>query len=393
MAITVVQHASNTATHTSGTSATDTATFASNLTAGNCVVACISTGSVFTAVSVTSVTTNGSAENWSQAVGDPFSSGANYIYVNPNTGGGQKIIDVNWAFGGTVSSTNTASIVIEIYEISGLVAANVVDQSNQNNVSSNANWTSNATPTTTQASEIFIGKVSTFASTSANTITGPSSPWNNESQLNATYLVSSVTRHLTQLSGFQIVSATGTATYSGTQTDTGNDADSIVVTLKGIPSSAYPSPAIPGSTWKRRFQRQKQTFKVTGYINASATFSGSGSIVLSGFQEFPGLPFPAQPIQPGRTWRRRFKPRAQTRPLPHYVAIGSITMAGSGSMSPAFTRLVKTLIVSVAAQSGTDAFGNAYVQGLGVYGFGKLVSPEVDVVSDKGGLFVYRSGS
>jgi hypothetical protein len=53
--------------------------------------------------------------------------------------------------------------------------------------------------------------------------------------------------------------------------------------------------------------------------------------------------------------------------------------------------LVKTLIVSIASQAGTDAYGNAYVQGLGVYGFGELVSPVIVVNSNAGGFFVEAS--
>ena len=76
---------------------------------------------------------------------------------------------------------------------------------------------------------------------------------------------------------------------------------------------------------------------------------------------------------------------------------GSADVAGAGGSHLALTSvgvpalLAKTLIVSIAAQAGVDQYGNPYVQGLGVYGYGQLVSPEVSIVSDVGGLFVEAS--
>ena len=65
MTITLVQHASNTGTFTSGTSGTVTATFGASTTAGNCLVACLSLGGAASAANMSvSPNTNGSTENW-----------------------------------------------------------------------------------------------------------------------------------------------------------------------------------------------------------------------------------------------------------------------------------------------------------------------------------------
>lgn len=71
MAITVVQHASATSQFTSGTSGTCAPAFASNTTAGNCLVACFSHANGVAAPTIT-VTTNGTTENWAAAVSNVY---------------------------------------------------------------------------------------------------------------------------------------------------------------------------------------------------------------------------------------------------------------------------------------------------------------------------------
>lgn len=173
----------------------------------------------------------------------------------------------------------------------------------------------------------------------------------------------------------------------------------------------YPQRVSPGRTWKNRFRPRAQqlplwsahvstmamsgsgTLTLNSHVTYVNTMSMSGSGVLTEFGSAPRGTTSIQLAAPGRTWRRRFRPRAQNQPYPHFVTRATMTVRGSGTLSAAPGREIKTLIVSVANSSGVDPFGNAYVQGLGVYGYGKLVSPEVDVIGNKGGIFVYRSGT
>ena len=157
--IIVVQHASATAQYTSGTSATTTVSFPNNITPGNGVVACFTTATPNDTQSVTSVTTNGAAENWFQAAA--VSAAANCpaaIWVDPDSPGGQNTVDINWSFGTTLSTSLSGAILVDIYEISGLANVSVLDKFSTNfDNTGGTSWTSNATGTTLQASEIWIG--------------------------------------------------------------------------------------------------------------------------------------------------------------------------------------------------------------------------------------------
>lgn len=260
MTISVVQHASVTKNQASGTTATAAPTFASNATAGNCLVACITVGVQHGTPSISSVTTNGTAEHWvlakSQTVNSTFiNDGIQVVavYVNPNTGGGQKIIDVNCSFTTSLASGNDAEILVDIYEVSGLVSSSVTDKTASSQVAAGStSWTSTATATTSQASEIFIGVVGANGFSGVAAITGPSSPWTNETTLNSSY--GSGTCLTAQRSGFNIVSSTGTATYSGTITNDDGGYAAVVATLLGGATSPtatgsvkVPKPALSGT--------------------------------------------------------------------------------------------------------------------------------------------------
>lgn len=265
MAIQVVQHASNTATYTSGTTGQLQVTFGSPTTAGNCLVACITAyeGPTDTLV-ISSVTTNGAAENWVSAasLGGTAGEGDQYsIYVNPNTSGSQTIIDINVTFGFTASTSNSACILSDIYEVSGLVLANVIDKSVTQSQSAVTSWNSTATATTSQVNEIWLGMAAADSSSgnTAITLTGPASPWTNETQLQSSAQDGGTGTSnkviIDQISSYQIVSSTGAATYSGTNTPSAF-VDSLVVTLKGIPLPPG-TPVQPGSTWIRNFRNHQ----------------------------------------------------------------------------------------------------------------------------------------
>jgi len=244
--LSVVQHASATKNQASGTAGTAAPAFASNTAAGNCLVAVISVA-VFTGTpSIASVTTNGTAENWTLAKSETRSSGSTLItaiYVDPNTGGGQKIIDVNCSFTSSLAS-NDAEILVDIYEVAGVAASSMLDQvAGATNTGSPTTFSSGATPTTTAASEIEFGGVGAFGNVGAVAITGPSSPWTNETTLTGTFFTADF--NISQKSGFNIVSSTGTATYSGTQTNDNEGYAAVIVTLRGGGVTGTGSARIP----------------------------------------------------------------------------------------------------------------------------------------------------
>jgi hypothetical protein len=242
--ISVVQHSSTTKTLTTGTTGTAAPAFTAAAGAGNCLVVAVSMlqGGQPT-LSVGSVTTNGSAENW--VVGKSIlenpgigTSALAAIWVNPSTAGSQTIIDVNVA--STVSfATDNCLVLVDIYEVSGLAASSVVDKTASSDSSSSAagTWTSTATATTTQASEIYFGVVGAQHSGTL-TIAATAAGWTSETKLTGTVSGNSIA----QISGFQIVTATGTATYSGTLTSSSEFA-ACAVTLFGASGTTIPGTA------------------------------------------------------------------------------------------------------------------------------------------------------
>ena len=249
MSITVVQHASTTVAVTSGTTVTVSPAFASNTAAGNCLVAVFSINNIDgpsggpVVTGITSVTTNGSAENWAQGAAAPNYSGAPtelWVYVNPDTGGGQKIIDLNIDIGAAYEPYPEYSMAVlaDIYEVAGLAASSVTDKTSTGASNASETWSSGATATTSQASEIAFGGAAGFVATADTTQTfaGPGSGFTNETALEETVQNGGTTAadsyYCYQVSGYQILSSEGAVTYAGTASSAGSYNTAAVVTLK-----------------------------------------------------------------------------------------------------------------------------------------------------------------
>jgi hypothetical protein len=222
MAISVVQSQSGSA----GGSFTDTLTITltSATTAGNCLVVVAGNDSAQT---ISGITLGGSAGNFANAAGVANSAEVE-IWTDQNCAGGATSVVITW----TGSFSNLTAVV---YEVAGLLTSAAVDKTATNS-GTGTPWNSGTTATTTQASEIWIGGYQNNAATS-DTVTGPSSPWVNTQ-------VNQASRYLE--AGYKIVSATGAATYSGTESAGVNSSyAAAVVTLKGAASSAIVSPFTP----------------------------------------------------------------------------------------------------------------------------------------------------
>src|SRR3954469_386463 len=123
--------------------------------------------------SISGVTLGGAAGNFASAasVGASADASITACWVDPNCAGGQSSVVIS-----TTGGSGTLALMASVYEFDNLVASSPADKSS-GNVSTVA-WTSNATTTTAQANEIFVGQVFITGS-SAPTITGPASPWTN----------------------------------------------------------------------------------------------------------------------------------------------------------------------------------------------------------------------
>jgi len=303
MAITLVQHAQSKTTFSSGSSGTASATFGSGPTAGNCLIACFTVQAIAVngTPSVSSVETGSSTDNWtlpsdaSVTISDE-SLGA--IYVDPGTGASSSTINVAVAFGGTASSNDTVNVFIDIYEVSGLASSSVADQASANSAPNTESFTSDATATTTAAAEFWVGVAGAMADSEGQTVgfTGPSSPWTNEAaQTSSITDAGSDILDTAQISGYQITTSTGAATYSGTMS---HDSDyvAVVVTLKAATGSPDVPQIQPGATWLAMFK--------PGQGRQAVQLPPSGPNPAN-------LPNPADvpQIQPGTGWLNLFKQR------------------------------------------------------------------------------------
>lgn len=245
MAITLVQHASSTTQFTSGTSGTASATFTSNITATNCVICTFTICALNKSFSLgtPSVTTNGSADNWASVLLNTGDASLPVgIWADPNAAGSQKIIDVAVSFGATASTSESVAICIDIFEVSGLTTSSPTDKTSHSNSASATTWSSGTTGTTSQAAEFWVGVAGfqVVADDTTQTVTPPSSVWTNESLLSTSIqsggTILSDKFFVYQQSGYQVTSATGTATYSGTNSQS-SDYNASVATFNGAASN------------------------------------------------------------------------------------------------------------------------------------------------------------
>lgn len=185
-------------------------------TAGNTLVVCVMSYSFTAQGSVSGITLGGSAGNFSQLCAAHETNGTfwsdTFIWADPNCAGSQTAIVVS----GTNLTITSGGLVV-VYEVSGLGTA-VLDVSSTGNGNS-ASYSSGTTGTTATASEFWVGAVG-----AGNFITKPGSPWTDSG--------GGVSE---AASGYQIVSSTGTATYSGTLTS--NPWSAAVVTLRAQPNT------------------------------------------------------------------------------------------------------------------------------------------------------------
>ena len=205
MAPSLVQSA--TGSGTSGTSVT--VTLGSGTGAGNCLIAYVGAIQQTDNATVSGITLGGNADNWAAAKTAYNNADANAaIWTDQDCASGQTSVVVSFT-GGVGADIEYA---VRVEEWSGLAASGAVDKTNSGNGQSTS-FSSGATGTLTKADELVVGCVFIAPETTA-TITGPSAPWTNTtpvSPANGYYLVT----------GYQVVSADTTQTYSGTSTASG----------------------------------------------------------------------------------------------------------------------------------------------------------------------------
>lgn len=353
MPITVVQTAPS--VQVQSLSGTLTATFSNPTGSGNSLVACITTAASVTCPTVSGLTLGGSGDNWEVANSDPTTAGlTSTIWYDPGCSSGKTVVVLSFTGGSGVSG----DVYLTVYEVTGVLA---FDKGSSGNVASGAStFSSGTTATTTAANEIFFG--SATATNVIPTVTGVGS-WTTQSTGAGQY---------DQIAGYQIVSSTGTATYSGTVSSSGYTA--IVATFNipphisqildeagnnildqyqlqildeaatqtapvpfGPPYNSYDVTQItPGGLWLRLFKPAAQhPFWPMPYLFVGQDAS-SGHFALAplGFTAQGGVTIPDLPqINPGGTWFDLFKPWfVKPRPVPPVQP--SVLATGSFKLAP-----------------------------------------------------------
>ena len=216
MSISLVQVAQN---HSSTLAHGLTVTLSSPATAGNCLVACI--GGHSTNV-VEAVTSSASADNWG-TVGTVTASAAQEtceIWTDPDCAGGNTTV--------TCTVTNTGLIIMQVYEFSAVAASGAVDvTASATSIPQTSSWSSGG-PVTASAGDVVVGACLGYSGTSAYTLTGPGGSWTN--QLPIATSQSSIWVRL--ITGYEVLSGSGTATYSGTSSPNPQTWGAAAVALK-----------------------------------------------------------------------------------------------------------------------------------------------------------------
>lgn len=199
-------------------------------TPGNCLVALIGDAADTTIGTVSGITLGGSADNWAQVIAT--TTGAHALaagWADPACAGGQTAVAV------TLTGGSGDRLFMYVFEFSGL--SGTLDASSAGNNAFAASWTSGASGTTEQASEVAFGITCGAANTTgAAGLTGPSSPWVNLAQQS----LSGSAHTKDAIAGYQILSSAGAVTYSGTASPT-NTNDTVVFTLPAAAPATGPA--------------------------------------------------------------------------------------------------------------------------------------------------------
>lgn len=206
----LVQQASNSST--GSTSDTVTVTLGSPTTAGNCLVALWSMFGDSASPTTAAFTLGGAADNWAQATASLATAALDAgIHIDPNCAGGQTSIVL------TGNGTGAQSLMLLVQEWSGLTTTPLDATATPLRQTTNTTtWSVGPTTTTTQASEVWFAVAGAFNISGNPTVVATGTAgWTQNTQIT---LTTPAGYQMAQASAYQIVSATGTATYSGTDT-------------------------------------------------------------------------------------------------------------------------------------------------------------------------------
>ena len=198
------------ATSATGTSTSTLAVTISSTTAGNTLVAVLMGSCASGWFSGAAVTLGSSGDTWTPLGVGQYPSMA--VFADSNCSSGQTTVTF------TYSASGTTGVVAYVYEISGLGSTVYLDQNCLTPSGSGTTLFPAETMTsgyiqTSQANAILIGAGLAEYDTSTPTLTGPGGSWTNETGHSYTGTTNGYA-----ISGYQVVSSTGTYQYNPTFT-------------------------------------------------------------------------------------------------------------------------------------------------------------------------------
>ena len=207
---------------------------------GNCLaVAIYALGSTSNPTSISGVTLGGVAGNFSSRVVVGAGATANPMcagWVCENIAGGQTSVVIS-----TAGGVGTVGVIAFVYEVSGIAtgAGAATDKSSPGfSGTGSTAFSSGATGTTSSPTEFWVG-IGGYAAGGVPTLTGPASPWTNLAV--TTEVIAGIDTGA--VSGSQITTSTGTATYSGTISSSEVWAACVLTLLPA--AAATPAPFYP----------------------------------------------------------------------------------------------------------------------------------------------------
>lgn len=183
------------------------------------------------APSVTGMTIGGLADNFAQVINNAFNSTVdalwnfNIVWADPSCAGGKTALSI--AVNAAIATAFTLDVTV--YQVSNIPASAILDRSSSNTgqLAANGTWTSLTTAATTVADEFWLGVA--YSDSGLNV---PATGWT-DSGINALDSAAGC--------GSQVVSATGTATYTDTIGPNPAGYAAAVLTFKSTGAAATPA--------------------------------------------------------------------------------------------------------------------------------------------------------
>lgn len=196
----------------------------SSTTAGNAVIAGVFTFSVTaTAPTVTSVKLGSTSMTAAVGPYQPENAGILAIYALPAIAAAQTTVAVSFA------STANCTCSCWAMEVSGLLASGITDATSAGTATETSAWSSGATGTTAQATELAVGVFGGWSNASFSP-TAPSAPW-----VNLTKIEETIDSNFSEFFlGYQLLNSKQAITYNGTGGNTVDWNTAIACTFKGI---------------------------------------------------------------------------------------------------------------------------------------------------------------